>query len=537
MTSLTGQPDIRAFEARIAALEKQVADQKDMIKARESLIYNKQVQLQKVIGQLHQLQTMHFGSSSERYVPNLDISQMKFDFFNEAELLARLCEIVDRRETTVKAHKRKGRQSKPLPDHLPVVEVEHEPEHCQCEKCGRQMRRLGEEVSDQLAIIPMVFYIIRHIRPKMGCTKKCGVKTAQMPAQPLPGTQASPVLLAWLMVSKYLDGLPLYRLEKMAKRFDVDLPRNKTARWLVDTGLKLQVFYEHFADTLKSYDLSWADETGFQVLKEPKRAPQSKGWLWMRRGGPPDKPVVILDYSPSRAGEVAKTLFDGFKGYLVCDGYSGYLPLSKSNDVILVNCNDHARRRFRKVVESVGKDHQADNIIAARALLWYRCLYDIEDEIKDLSVEEKYDIRQQKALPLWEQFIAWANKITDDGVHHQPTRVALRYLLNHQVGLRRYCDDGRLPISNIRAEHVAKTIAIARKNYLFSDTKDGAKSSAMIYSLIETARANGHNPHQYLSVLLTEFPKAHTRLLIEALLPWNITPAQVSEIYQSYPTP
>ena len=247
--------------------------------------------------------------------------------------------------------------------------------------------------------------------------------------------------------------------------------------------------------------------------------------------------MVIVDYSPSRAGEVAKTLFDGFKGYLVCDGYSGYLPLSQSGDVILVNCNDHARRRFRKVVESVGKDHQADEIIAARALLWYQCLYDLEDEIKERSVEEKYTARQLKAAPLWAQFIAWARKIIDDGVHHKPTRSALQYLLNHQKGLQRYCEDGRLPISNIRAEHVAKVIAIPRKNFLFSDSKDGAKASAMIYSIIETARANGHNPHQYLSVMLTEFPVADTPEKIKALLPWNITPEQVTEKFNTYPTP
>ena len=547
----TEQSDLQALEAKISALEKQVVDQqkvignqercindqKDTIKERESLIYNKQAQLQKVMSQLHQLQTMHFGASSERFVPFLDIKQMKFDFFNEAELLARLGEVEQRKETLIKAHTRKGRKSKPLPDHLPVVEVQHEPQQCECDKCGGQMKRMGEERSDQLAIIPLVFYIIRHIRPKMGCPKKCGVKTAAMPAQPLPGTQASPVLLAWLMVNKYLDGLPLYRLEKIAKRSGIDLPRNKTARWLVDMGVMLQVFYKPFVKHLNSYDLSWADETGFQVLKEPKRAPQSKSWLWIRRGGPPDKQVVILDYSPSRAGEVATSLFDGFKGYLVCDAYSGYLPLSRCGDVILVKCNDHARRRFKKVVETVGKDHRADAIITARALLWYQCLYDIEDEIKEMSIAEKYCIRQHKAVPLWQQFIAWASKIIDEGVHHKPTRDALQYMLKHQEGLQRYCEDGRLPISNIRAEHVAKTIAIPRKNFLFSDTKDGAKSSAMIYSVIETARANGHNPHQYLTVILTELPSAETPEQIEALLPWNLTPEQVAEKYKSYPSP
>ena len=544
MTSVIDQSDLQTLQAKIALLEQQVidqqrviSDQQDTIKVRESLIINKEGQLQKVISQLHSLQQMHFGSSSERYVSGLDIKQMKFDFFNEAELLARLEEIAGRKESVVKAHKRKGRKSKPLPDHLPVVEVEHEPHSCECEMCGEPMKRIGQEISDQLALIPLVFYILRHIRPKMGCPKKCGVKTAEMPPQPLPGTQASPVLLAWLIVSKYLDGLPLYRLEKIVKRSGIDLPRNKMARWLVDLGVKLDVFYKPFEAKLKSYDIAWADETGFQVLKEPKRAPQSKSWLWIRRGGPPEAPVVLLDYSPSRAGEVATSLFDGFEGYLVCDGYSGYFPVVQSGKVTLVNCNDHARRRFRKIVESVGKDHSADHIIAARALRWYQCLYDIETEIKALPAAEKYRIRQEKAVALWEQFIAWATQLIDDGVQHKPTREALKYLLNHHTGLQRYCEDGRLPISNIMAEHVAKTIAIPRKNFLFSDSKDGAKSSAMLYSIIETARANGHNPHQYLTVLLSDLSGAETTEQIEALLPWNITPEQVTEKYTAYPTP
>jgi len=144
--------------------------------------------------------------------------------------LAALNEALDRKQTTVKSHKRKGRKSKPLPEHLPVVEVEHAPEHTECQDCGKTMKCIDKQTVDQLGVVPQVYYIIRHIRPKMACPGKCGVKTAPMPQQPLPGTQASPVLLAYLIVAKYLDGLPLYRLEGIAKRFDVDLPRNKIAR-------------------------------------------------------------------------------------------------------------------------------------------------------------------------------------------------------------------------------------------------------------------------------------------------------------------
>ena len=558
MTPPNTQSDLQTLQATIAKLEKQNSEQHKIIgnqqqklteyqaelnkqhstlKDRESLLFNKEAQIHKLVEQLSQLQNAHFGSSSERYVPTVDPRQMKMDFFNEAELLAALNDAMDRKETNVKPHKRKGRKSKPLPEHLPVVEVEHEPDHTACQDCGKTMKCIGKETVDQLGVVPQVYYIIRHIRPKMGCPGKCGVKTASMPEQPLPGTQASPVLLAYLMVAKYLDGLPLFRLEGIAKRFGVDLPRNKTARWIVDIGLKLSVLVELLVETYNEYDIGCADETRIQVLKEPKRAPQLKSWFWILRGGPPDKPVAILHYSSSRSSEVANELLGGFEGYLVCDAYSGYLPLSKTGKVILVYCNDHSRRRFRHIVKSVGKDHAADTTIAARALLWYQCLYDIEDEIKEKSVEEKYLIRQNKAVPLWDSFIGWASQIQTGGVLHQPTRQALQYLLNHQVELRRYCEDGRLPISNIGSEHVAKKVAVSRKAYLFSDTVDGAKSSANNYSLIETARANGHEPFRYLTVILTELPKAKERSDFERLLPWNITPEQVDEQFNSYPAP
>lgn len=544
MSSALTPTDLQSLRASNAELQKRINeqqktidDQNQTLKDRESLIFNKEAQIQKLVVQLSQLQNAHFGSSSERYVPNVDPRQLKLDFFNEAELLAALNDALEGKETTVKPHKRKGRKSKSLPDHLPVVEVEHEPEHTQCQDCGEAMKCIKKETTDQLGVVPQVYYIIRHIRPKMGCPRKCGVQTAPMPEQPLPGTQASAVLLAYLMVAKYLDGLPLYRLEGIAKRFGVDLPRNKTARWLVDIGSKLSALVELLLLTYNEQDIGCADETGIQVLKEPKRAPQSKSWFWILRGGPPDKPVVILHYSSSRSGEVAKELLDGFEGYLVCDAYSGYLPLIKTGKVILVYCNDHSRRRFRNIVKSIGKDHAADNTIAARALLWYQCLYGIEAEITEKTVEEKYQTRQDKAVPLWDSFIAWASQIQSEGVLHKPTQEALQYLLNHQVELRRYCDDGRLPMSNIKSEHVAKKVAVSRKAYLFSDTVDGAKSSANIYSLIETARANGHEPFKYLTVVLTELPMAKEPSDHEALLPWNLTPEQVETKFKSYPAP
>ena len=533
MTAQTDtQADIDALQARIDELEAQLSSRND-------LLFNKEQQLQKLLLQISQLQNINYGSSSERIV-NPD--QLKWYFFNEAELLAALDKLAEQKaaeKTQVKAHTRKGRQSRPLPKELPFVEVVHElPEDQKhCDDCGLELKPIGEDVTEQLGIIPQTYYRIRHKRIRYACACKQCMRTAPIPAQPLPGTQASAVLLAHTMVGKYLDGLPLYRQEKIAAREGIDLPRTKLARWIIQCSAMLQVMFNLMEDIFFDHDIGQADETGLQVLKEPGRRAENKSWLWIRRGGPPDKPVVLVNYSPSRAGAVAAELLDGFEGYLVCDAYSGYHPLIKAGQILLVFCNDHARRRFAQIIKSVGKDHSIDHLIATRAVAWYRVLYALEKRIKDNTADEKYQARQQEAVPHWEAFMDWAKLLLEQGVVHKPTREALQYLVNHEVQLRRYCDDGRLPMTNIKAEHVAKTIAIPRKNFLFSDSQQGAKASAMIYSIIETARANEHNPFEYMTVLLTRLPSASCVEEFEQLLPWNITPDQVREQLKSYPRP
>jgi hypothetical protein len=323
-------------------------------------------------------------------------------------------------------------------------------------------------------VIPQQYYVIRHVRPTFACSCKACIRTASMPAQPLPACQVSPQLLAHVMVSKYLDGLPLYRQEKIAAREGLDLPRARLARWLIDSSRVFQPLVNLLTDTFFDYDIAMSDDTGIRVLKEDGRAAISQSALWIRRGGPPDKPVVLVDYAVSKSGETAYGLLSEFRGTLVCDGASNFNKAVTRNGLSVALCNDHARRRFHKVCAGLGKEKAAGSI-AQQGLYWYRRLY--------------------------------------------------------------ACNDGRLPISNIQSEHVAKTIAIARKNFLFADTAAGAASSGRIFSLIETARANGHHPQRYLSVLLTELPNVTDADQVEALLPWNLTPAMVAERCAAYPAP
>jgi len=480
----------------------------------------------------------------------------ELQFLNEAEML-HAQEVLDETEASndaendeqddgimVPAHVRKRAKKRQLPTDLPRCDVIHDlsDEQKQC-SCGLSMSQIGEEVLEQLAIVPQQFYVIVHRKLKYACTCKSCIRTGSMPAQPLPGSQASPQMMAHVMSSKFHDGLPLYRQEKMAKREGLDLDRSKLARWTIEGSKHFQPLYNCMQDVFYGYDIAQADETGIQVLKEQGRKPENKSQLWIRRGGPPDKPVVLVDYSPSRAGDIATGLLEHFKGYLVVDGYAGYNAVMRKNQLLAVYCNDHSRRKFVDVVNSLTKDlgeeakEQSKNWIASQAVELYKSIYRVEKIIKNMTAEQKYAERQRLAVPLWETFMMWANRMLVEGVAHKQTRNALAYLINHEEGLRRYCDDGRLPISNIQSEHVAKAIAVPRKNFLFADTPAGAHASAMIYSLLETAKINKQHPQRYLSVLLTELPNAQTAEEIESLLPWNITPEEVNRRYATYPAP
>ena len=495
----------------------------------------KQGQIELLEERLRRLIAHRFGRRSEKH-PD------QFQLFNEAELLvqANACaeDEAHDEQINVPAHtRRRKKASHALPAELPRVDVVYDlnPSETHC-SCGKALDRIGEQVLEQLAVIPQQYYVIRHIRPTFACTCKAYIRTASMPAQPLPASQASAQLLSHVMVSKYLDGLPLYRQEKMAAREGLALPRAKLARWLIDGSKVLQPVVNLLTDTFFDYDIAMSDDTGIQVLKEDGRAAARQSALWIRRGGPPDKPVVLVDYAPSKSGKTAYGLLSEFRGTLVCDGAPNFNQAVRRNGLNVALCNDHARRRFHKVCVGLGKKKAAGSI-AQQGLQWYRQLYAIERDSKDLSDEETCAQRQAQAVPVWKDFIAWAHQVQREGMAHAGTRDALSYVIKHAEGLQRYCDDGRLPISNIQSEHVAKTIAIARKNFLFADTAAGAESSGRIFSLIETARANGHNPQRYLSVLLSELPNVTAVEQVEALLPWNLTADQVAERYAAYPAP
>ena len=528
-------PTPQSLPDDIDALKRIIEQQQQKLHAKDSVIARMQTLLDR-------FQQQRFGPRSEKHP-----GQGEMQFFNEAELLAADekddttgTDIEDHSSagTRVAAHTRKPRQRQ-LPEHLERVVVAHEltDEQRDCDHCGNPLERIGEEVSEQLGIIPQKHYVIRTVRGKYACSCKQCMKTAVAPRQPLPGSQASPNLLANIMVQKFHDGLPLYRQEKIAARAGLDLSRTKLARWLIGCEAVLQPLYNLMQDEFFNYDIALSDDTTIQVLKEDGRAPSSKSALWIRRGGPPDKPVVLVDYRRSKSGETAYGLLDQFKGYLVCDAATNFNKSVQRNQLTLVHCNDHARRRFAEILKTLKSKEKARGWAASKAIDYYKQLYRIESQAKDLEPQQRLTLRQQKAVPIWDAFIDWAQKVIDGGIGHASSRQALSYLLNHQETLQNYCKDGRLPISNIQSEHVAKTIALARKNFLFADTPAGASASAMIYSVLESAKVNGHNVYRYMAVVLSELPNAISLEQIESLLPWNLTTEQVNDRYAVFPTP
>ena len=477
--------------------------------------------------QLNLALARRYAASSEKLSPDQISLFDEAELDGEAEPYSVVDVLIDDDEITVAAHKRKKRGRKPLPDHLPRVDVVHvlAEDERRCDHDGRLLTEIGEVISEQLDIIPAKIQVTRHIRKKYACD--CGhcIKTAPLPAQPIPKSMASPGLLAHITVSKYQDALPLYRQETILQRIGVDIPRATMANWMIRVGQLVQPLINLMQDRLLSHDIIQMDETTVQVLKESGKKAQSKSYLWLQRGGPPEHPVVLYHYDPGRGAEVAKRLLAGFQGYLQTDGYNGYNAAVVENDLIHVGCMAHARRRFHDAVKAQGKNKTRGQ--AHRGLTLIQKLYRVEKQARKRTPEERYAQRQLHAKPILEEIKTWLENVLPQVPPSSVTGKALSYLHNEWDKLIRYLDDGRLEIDNNAAENAIRPFVVGRKNWLFSDSVKGVTASANLYSLIETAKANGLEPYAYLRYLFTELPKAETVDAIEALLPGKLDADQI----------
>lgn len=463
-----------------------------------------------------------FAASSEKALPG------QLNLFNEAETLSAGA-VAEEATTTVPEHKRKKHGRKPLPDHIPRTRIEHDlPEHEKICACGCLKTCIGEATWEQLDIIPAKIQVLQHVRLKYACGSCEGVEDdgpavtiAPLPPQPIPKSNASPGLLAHIVTAKFQDGLPLYRQETMFARIGVELPRSTMANWMIRAGDLIRPLINLMQETQLGYDVLQMDETTLQVLKEKDRAATSNSYMWITRGGPPSSPIILFTYDPSRSGAVPLRLLADFKGYLQTDGYDGYSAVARREDIIHVGCLAHARRKFDEAVKAQTTNKTG---LARQGFDMIQRIYRIEREAsaRELGHAERKQLRDEKAKPLWEELRQWLGRSIGQAPPGTLTGKALGYLNTQWPRLIRYLDDGRLEADNNRAENAIRPFVMGRKAWLFSDTPAGADASARLYSLIETAKANGIKPYAYLRQIFAELPKAETLTDIEALLPYKI---------------
>ena len=476
------------------------------------------------------MDSQRFGSRSE----GLAVDQ--YSLFNEAEVEASEVEEIED-EVAVSAHTRKKRGRRPLPDFLPVQEVlhdlsdeekicSHDPTHTLVE--------IGRESSDQLQFIPATVEILRHIRPKYACpTCKEGVKIAPMPKLPIPKSLATPSLLAHVVTSKYVDGLPLYRQEKIFQRLGIDVSRATLASWMVKMGDLVEPLMDRIREEIRSNSFVQCDETPFQVLKEPGKRAQSQSYLWVLRGGEQNHPLIYYEYDPSRSSEVPKRLLRGFQGFLQTDGYEGYPAIGKEPGIKHVGCWAHTRRKFDEALRGQGKVKKkgaratAKASKARQALSQIQAMYRIERELKEVSIEERYRVRQERTKRIIEKLRVWLDASIDTVPPQSLTGKAMHYMHRQWPKLVRVLDDGRIPLDTNLVENAIRPFVVGRKAWLFADSMAGARASANLYGLIETAKANRIEPSRYLAHLFEILPTITEPEQVDDLLPQNIDPADL----------
>ena len=493
----------------IAKLEKIIADQQEMM-----AIKDQRIQL---------LLRQQYCSRSEKLKETENGQLSLFD-----EISAPIPEEAEPETTRIPAHerKRKGGGRRALPEDLLRIRREYllEGADLDCTACGKVMSEIGEETSEQLEIIPAVIYVVVHARKKYAC-KHCEecVKQADKPAQPIPKSMAGPGLLSHITVSKFCDALPLYRQESILRRSGVDLDRSRLCQWLKHCAKLLSPLVLLMRDKILAYEISFADETTVQVLKEVGRKAQKKSYMWVFSGGKPEQFSIVYRYYPGRHGVVATDFFEDYEGYLHADGYVGYNPIC-SKKTKRVGCWGHGRRKFVDVLKGLPKDRKPG--LADEALIRIGKLYKIERQAKEdkLPPDKIKDLRQKASKPILEDFKLWLEEHKPKTSSHTLIGKAIRYALNHWPSLILYLEDGRLEIDNNRSERMMKAFAIGRKNWMFYDQVAGAEAGAIYYSLIETCKHHGIDPYLWMRYALKMIPLATTPEELEALLPYNCDP-------------
>ena len=494
----------------LAAQAALLLEKEDVIEKKSEVISSQKKRIALLEEALRLSKIKRFAPSSEKGNQGL--------LFDEAESID-IEMPIDPTEANVKK-KKPGR--KPFSDQLPREQVFIN--LTAAEKEGA-IDTFYTKVKEELDIIPAKVRILEIMQEKAVFLEQGQrrIISATLPKHPIERAMGSVSLMCFVIIAKYADGLPLYRLEKILARYGGEISRATLANWVIALAKQLQPLINLLREHQNSGNQIQLDETRVKVLKEPDKPATSNKYMWVSLGGPPDEKSVLFEYDPSRCKEVPLRLLEGFSGYLQTDGYAGYDFVSRKNNLIQLGCWDHARRKFKEAQLALPKaKNNAKPAKAVVALSLISQLYKVERAIKDKPASEIVQQRKKFSLPILNKLKLFLennqSKIPKDSL----TGIAMTYLKNQWPKLTVYCTNGELRISNIMAENAIRPFVIGRKAWLFSDTPTGANASATHYGLIETAKLNELEPYDYLKRVLTAIPYAKTVDDIEALLPWNI---------------
>lgn len=499
----------------------------EIARLREEIKYLRE-QNQLLLEQLRLARQHRFGTSSEKSKPDGNGQLSLFSEATEEEAPSAL--EPERKEVKGYSRRKAGQVGiARFPENLPMEIVEHElaPEEKNCPECGEALHTMGREIRDELKLVPAHAVIVRHIRHTYAC-RHCErhndhvpVVKAPLPNPVIKGSFASAETIAHIACEKFVMGTPLYRQEQDWARKGIILSRQAMGGWLIRaTQDWLFPVYDALKARLLAHGVLHADETSVQVLREPGKAAQSKSYMWLyRTGSDASNGIVLYEYQTSRHARHPKAFLEGYHGFLHADGYDGYHDLPK--DITVVGCWAHARRRFDEALKTTPASARGDSP-PMEALRRIGQLYKWEEEFRELSWEERFKARQKYSKPLINAFFDWC-----EAQHALPKSHlgrALSYALSQRLWLAKYLLDGRLEIDNNRAERSIKPFVIGRKNWLFCNTQDGAKVSAILYSLIETAKENSINPFDYLTHVFRTAPNLDLAdpAAIDSLLPFKI---------------
>jgi transposase len=445
-----------------------------------------------------------YGPRNERFDPRqlllfgLKIEEMPLDETSVAEESGE-------EPTTRRVTKRHKHGRRPLPDHLPRIDIEHDLDDAEkaCPACGQLRERIGQEVSEQLEYLPASFKVLRHIRHKYGC--RCcehdgynpQIATAAKPAQPIDKGLPGPGLLAYVAVSKLGDHLPLYRLEHIFARQNIQIARSTMCAWMQAAGELARPLVARMIERILLSRNIHTDDTPVPV-QSPGEGKCRKARLWAYLGDR-DNPYIVYDYTPNRSRAGPADWLRDFKGFLQADAYGGYDGIYHTGHVVEVACWAHARRKFFEAKETDGRR-------AAEMLSMVRELYAVEDEAKELDDAARRDLRQAKSVPTLASIKAWLDVEQQIVLPRSAMGQAIGYALNQWNALCVYATEGFLAIDNNAAERAMKRVAIGRKNWLFAGNDRAGETTALLYTLIASAERHGVDPQRYLTSVFAKLP-------------------------------